>query len=167
MTETKHISKHDFDAFKRDVMHQKEKEAFLEHICSCDYCSEQFAISMSDIVIEAPKNMKKNILMATMRPEVQLAIKIKKTSKRMELFFYSLKVGAATIVALLILLLTMNTSIFYKSTGFAKTPSNASSITKENKVPLTAVIRDNMDAFSNSILVFSNNIVNMEVTNND
>lgn len=150
MNEMTHTSQSDFDAFKHDLMHQKEKEAFLEHICSCDYCSEQFAISMSDIVIEAPKNMKKNILMATMRPEVQLAIKIKETSKRMELFLYSLKVGAATIVALLILLLTMNTSIFYKSTGFVKTSSNAP-ITKEDKVPLTAVIRDNMDAFSNSI----------------
>ncbi len=166
MNEMTHTSKADFDAFKRDLMQQKEKEAFLEHICSCDYCSEQFAISMSEVLIEAPRNMKENILMATMRPEVQLAIKIKESSKRMKLFLYSLKVGAATIVALLVLLLTMNTSNFHESTAFSKSPSNAT-ITKEDKIPLTAVVRDNMDAFSNRLLVLSNNIMNMEVTNND
>ena len=166
MNEMTHTSKSDFDAFKHDLMHQKEKEAFLEHISSCDYCAEQFAASMSEVVIEAPRNMKENILMATMRPEVQLAIKIKESSKRMELFLYSLKVGAATIVALLVLLLTMNTSNFHESSAFAKTPFNTT-ITQESKVPLTAVVRDNMDAFSNRLLVLSNNIMNMEVTNND
>lgn len=166
MNEITHISKSDFNKFQQDHMNQKEKEIFLEHICSCDYCSDQFAVMMSEVEIEAPKNMKENILRATKRPEVQLAIRVKETSKQMQLFIYSLKVGTATAVALLLLLLTMNTTTFFNSTNLEKIPNDVS-VTTEDKVPLTAVIRDNMNAFSNSILNFSNNIMNMEVTNND
>lgn len=166
MNEMTHISKSDFHAFQHDFMNQKDKEEFLEHICSCDYCSDQFAVMMSEVEIEAPKNMKDNILRATRRPEVQLAIRVKETSKRMQLFIYSLKVGTATAAALLLLLLTMNTSNFPGFENSERIPKDVS-IQQEDKVPLTAVIRDNMDAFSNGILDFSNNIMNTEVTNND
>ncbi|HWT73405.1 MAG TPA: hypothetical protein VN258_01580 [Mobilitalea sp.] len=167
MNEMTHISNSEFNTFQNDIMNQKEKEAFLEHICSCDFCSDQFAAMMSEVVIEAPKDMKANILRASKRPEVQLAIKYKETSKRMQLFIYSLKVGTATVVALLLLLLTMNSTFFSNSSNFPGTVKTDISENQEDKVPLTTQIRDNMDAISNNILNFSNNIINMEVMNND
>jgi hypothetical protein len=59
-------------------------------------------------------------------------------------------------------------------TNFAVSPDQRSTDTavetnngNENVVPLTAVIRDNMDALSNSILDFTNSLMKTEVKNND
>lgn len=165
MNDRTHISQTDFHSFKHNLMNQKDKENFLEHICSCDYCSDQFAALMSEELIEAPKDMKANILKATKRPEVQLAIMAKETSKKMQLFLYSLKVGAATAVALLLLIFSMN--VMDLSNKVIPKETVTSTSTDDDYVPLTAVIRDNMDTISNSVLDFSNNILNTEVNNND
>lgn len=167
MSDTNHISKKEFEAFHYDTMNQKEKEAFLEHICSCDYCSDQFAMMMTDVMIEAPKDMKANILRATKRPEVQLAIKVKETSKRMQLFIYSLKVGTATVLALLLLMITMNTDNPINSVNIQNPIQKIMPEDFEDNVPLTAAIRNGMDAINNSIIDFSNNIMNTEVTDHD
>ena len=167
MNDMKHSNDNEFYTFKHNLMTQKDKEEFLEHISSCDYCSDQFAAIMSEELIPAPKDMKANILNAVKRPEVQLAIKAKETSKRIQLFVYSLKVGTATALALLLLMLSVNLS---NSPNSMKIPENDvldASILNENNVPLTAVIRNNMDHFSSSILDFSNNIMKTEVSNND
>lgn len=166
MNDKTHISQTDLYAFNHNIMNQKDKEIFLEHICSCDYCSDQFATMMSDETIKAPKDMKANILKATKQPEIQLTNLAKKTSKKMQLFIYSLKVGAGTAVALLLLIF---------STKFTDVPNSILSeksgasmiIVDENTVPLTSVIRDNMDSISNNMLDFSNNIMKTEVTNYD
>ncbi len=167
MSDTTHISKEDFYAFKHNLMIQTSKELFLEHICTCDYCSDQFATMMSEEIIEAPKDLKANILQATKRPEVQLAIMVKQTSKRMQLLAYSLKVGTATAVALLLLVLSINlTDISNNQTQPEGSVTDISSV-DDDYVPLTAVIRNNMDAISDNMLDFSNTIMNTEVTNND
>jgi len=166
MNDKTHITNAELYAFQHDFMNQKEKEDFLEHICSCDYCSDQFATMMSEEIIEAPKDMKTNILKASRRPEVQLAIRVKATSKRMQLFMYSLKVGTATALALLLLLLTVNFNNFNVS---ANSPDNITTEQPNNNkhIPLTAVFRDNLNKVGNSILNFSNNIMNTEVTDHD
>jgi hypothetical protein len=166
MYDTTHISQSEFYAFKHNYMNQKDKEKFLEHICSCDYCADQFAAVMSEEIMEAPRDMKMNILKATKRPEVQLAIMAKETSKKMQLFIYSLKVGAATAVALLLLIFSMNIADLSNSIKPDDTDTGITTL-NDDYVPLTAVIRDNMDTLSNSILDFSNNIMKTEVTDND
>lgn len=162
MNENNHISKTDLYTFQHGIMNQKDKEEFLEHICSCDYCADQFAALISEEIIVAPRDMKANILKATKRVDVQLAAKARETSKQMQLFIYGLKVGTATVCALLLLLFTMNFSNI--STAFDM-PINTSSDTSvetedNNNISLTAKIRDNMDTISNSMLDFSNNIIN-------
>ena len=167
MNDMKHISDTDLYTFRHNFMNQKDKEDFLEHICSCDYCSDQFAAIMSEEMIIAPKDMKSNILKAIKRPEIQIAIKVKETSKRMQLLIYSLKVGTATALALLFLLLTVNLTNSTNASNIAGSDAIVTSILDENKVPLTAVIRNNMDAISSNLFDFSNNIMKTEVTNND
>jgi hypothetical protein len=144
-------------------MDQKEAEKFLEHICSCNFCSDQLAAIMGEEMITAPRDLKDNILKATKRPEVQLAIKAKETSKRMQLFLYSLKVGTATIGALLLLVFTMNFSNF---SGVGNAPKDFYNSSKD-KISMTTTIKDFMDTISNSMLDFSNNIMKTEVTKND
>ncbi|HHV11125.1 MAG TPA: hypothetical protein GXX75_12680 [Clostridiales bacterium] len=164
MNEHKHLTEAQIYAFRHELMSMEEKELFLGHICTCDYCSGLFAEAMSEEIIAAPRDMKDNILKATKRPEVQLAIRAKQTSKQMQLFLYSLKVGSATILALLLLMLTVN---FKEPLNMLSSPIPRPPI--EHHIPekdtqsLTSRIWDNMNEFSNNILNFSNNIMKTEV----
>lgn len=173
MNELKHITESELYAFRHELMSQEEKESFLAHICTCDYCSDLFAEAMSEEMITAPRNMKENLLKAAKRPEVQLAVKAKETSKQMQLFLYSLKVGSATVLALLLLLLTVN---FNGSPALHPSPIPKPTIGQETTAPeaagldipsLTSKLRDNMNKISNDLLDFSNNILKTEVKNND
>jgi hypothetical protein len=164
MNDNNHISKTDLYAFQHNIMKQDDKEQFLEHICSCDYCADQFATMMSEEIITAPKYMKDNIMKAVKRPEIILAAKARETSKRMQLFIYTLKVGTATICALLLLLLTMN---FPSITDNLDLPLGVPAQTSTDDKSLTSSIRDSMDIISSNMLHFSNNIMKTEVTTHD
>lgn len=167
MSDNKHISKSEFYEFQKDLLNQTDKIKFLEHICTCDYCADQFAELMSEDIVTAPRNMKENILAASKRPEVQLVVKFKATSKRMQLFIYSLKVGTATICALLLLMLTMNYSNVFINSNIIEDTSKNITLDEEAKPSLASSLRDGMDNFSNTVLDFSNNIMKTEVTDND
>lgn len=169
MNDNHHVSKADFLLFQQNLMNQKEKERFLQHVCSCNYCSDQLAIIMSEEIITAPRDLKENILRATKRPEVQLAVKVKETSKQMQLFLYSLKVGTATIGALLLLLLTMNMPDLSNAADLWENGSlrtEANQFTEENN-SITDSMRNGANIISNYMLDFSNNIMKTEVTKND
>ena len=158
-----HVTTNELIAFRQETMTMEENQAFLEHICSCNHCSDQLAAFMSEDLIPAPRDMKENILKATRRPEVQIAIKSREASKRIQLLLYSLKVGTAAVAAIALLLLSMNYQINLPETGgFTNNKFN-----KEDNVSLTDTIRDNMNNISKNILDFSNNIIKMEVTDHD
>jgi len=161
-----HVSQADLIAFQNNILNPEEREKFLEHICSCNYCSEQLAKYMEEEIIKAPMDMKSNILKAVKRPDVQLAVKASETSKRMQLFLYSLKVGTATIGALIVLMLTLNFSNNITNAVQWSMPRSVP-ISEESKTSLTFEIRKNMDNLSNSITKLSNNIMNTEVNNYD
>lgn len=163
MNNKPHVTQAELIAFGCDTMSIEEKETFLEHICSCNHCSDQLAAFMAEDLIPAPRDMKENILKATKRPDIQIAVKSREVSKRIQLLLYSLKVGTAAIAAIALLVLSMN---FQTILSDAKS-FNYSSISRENKTPLTDTIRENMNNISKNILDFSNNIINMEVTEND
>lgn len=163
MNDNNHISEEDFLAFQTNNLGPEETVHFLEHLCSCNYCSDQLAAFMSEDIIPAPKDLKENILRATKRPEVQLALKVSETSKRMQLFIYSLKVGTATVGALLLLLFTMNLN----DSSFAVQIPTEIHINEDNNSSITNFLRDGMDNISQSMLDFSNNIIKTEDKNND
>lgn len=158
-----HVTRTELIAFGQETMTLEEKEAFLEHICSCNHCSDQLATFMAEDIIPAPRDMKENILKATKRPEVQIAIKSREASKRIQLLLYSLKVGTAAVAAIALLFLSMN---FQGSLSNAENFTNINTVTEDN-VSLTDTIRDNMNNISKNMLDFSNNIIKMEVTEND
>lgn len=149
----KHISSSDFTAFKQDQLCLSNLEDFLEHIKSCDLCSDLLAQTMEEELIKAPIDMKTNIINSSKPP-----------SKHMELFQYSFKVFTASAAAIIMLLLTYK--IPYSPTSNIEPPSM---ITEDNtnNVFFTSEIRNGMDQFSNQILDFSNTIIKTEVIEND
>lgn len=51
-------------------------------------------------LIQAPRHMKQEILQRSQRVDYQLTVQTREISKKMQFFFYSLKVGAAVVTAL-------------------------------------------------------------------
>ncbi len=162
MNNKPHVTRDEFIAFKQESMTMEEQQTFLDHICSCNHCADQFTAIMAEEIIPAPRDMKENILQAVKRPEVQLAMKSKEASKRIQLLLYSLKVGTAAVAAIALLVLSVN---FQSS--FSNTERFANINYKEDHVSLTDNIRNNMNNISKNILDFSNNIIKMEVIDHD
>ncbi len=167
----RHVSQEEFAAFSSGSLSGKEQETFLMHLSSCNYCSDRLAAFMSEEIIPAPRDMKENIMKAVSRPEVQIAVRSRYASKQLQLFLYSLKVGTAAIAAIA-LLLTLSYGKPYDSTDFPGAilqPENHESgkTSKEERIPITNTIRDTMDRISRNILDFSNQIINVEVSDYD
>jgi hypothetical protein len=158
----KHISQSDLSDFLQDKMNSEDKVTFLEHICSCDYCSELLAQSMEPELIAAPVDLKANLINTIKRPDVLLTKKVKEASARMQFLLYSLKVGTAAVGAL-ILLLAMNMNHTPPGDPWQARVPKIVSIHEHDTPSITASIRSNMDDLSNRILEFSNNIINTEV----
>ncbi|NBK92249.1 hypothetical protein D5278_09755 [bacterium 1XD21-13] len=77
-----------------------------EKIKDLDAYTEQLIRQVeAEGLIKAPAHMKQEILDRSGRMDYQLAVTTKKVSRQMQLFFYSLKVGAAVVTALFLLLM--------------------------------------------------------------
>ena len=170
MNDNQHISEQDLLNFRNKCLNQEELEQLLSHVSSCNYCSERLADIMSEEMLQAPKNLKDSILKATKRPDIQIAMKANETSKNMQLFFYSLKIGTAAVAALLLLFLSTNIPAENASSKQAIPLSQEMSMDDEldnSSASWTSVIRENLDDFSSNRMDFSNKIMNTEVTEHD
>lgn len=111
-----HITKQQFCSWQEGTLEEQEEAEFLGHIGTCTFCAGQFGSWMEEgvqreeiIVPKPPKYLKEEILSRTQQMDIQAAVRIKQTSKQVQLMMYSLKVGFA--VAASIFLLTITTGI--------------------------------------------------------
>ncbi len=167
MNKRTHISDLEFTAILQDDVTPVETTVFFEHIASCNYCSERFASAVAGDLMIAPRDLKTNLLKAVKKPEVQLERKARETARRVKLFLYSLKVGAVTVFALALLIVTLD---FSKSTDITAPPyeANVNDIENENTdLSFTTFIKNQMDTFTQNMFNFSNKIMNTEVNLDD
>lgn len=110
MTEIKreHITKEMFQNWQRGKMSSQEEEEFLSHTGICTFCAEQFGNWMEDDLMEPPAYLKEEIVKRTRQIDVQTVVKVKRTTKRMQLMLYSLKVGFAVVASIFLLTITTN-----------------------------------------------------------
>lgn len=157
MNDRAHINDIQLNAFRNNSMPHEEKITFLEHIGSCSFCSDRFATFMSEDLVTAPRDLKQNVLKAV-RHEQIIKFKVKEASRRMQLFLYGLKVGAAATLSLILLFFTVSISDMtdLDNSFQANITQKASEEIKES---ITSVIRDGMDAFCNNIMNLSNSII--------
>ncbi len=74
------------------------------HLASCPFCRERFADYIeTQELITAPRHLKSDILERSRNLDVQLIAGTNHLSKRLQLFYFSLKVGAAVLCALTML----------------------------------------------------------------
>lgn len=76
----------------------------LAHLSSCRFCRQQIALQAEEQeLLTAPARMKSEILSQLNRPEVQIIAKSNRISKKLELLYFSLRVGIAVLCSLALL----------------------------------------------------------------
>ncbi|NLK78998.1 MAG: hypothetical protein GX284_15100 [Clostridiales bacterium] len=103
-----HITKEMFENWQQGMLNSQEEEAFLLHTGKCTYCAEQFGNWMEHDLMEPPAYLKEEIVKRTRQVDVQTVVKVKRTTKRMQLMIYSLKVGLAVVASIFLLTITTN-----------------------------------------------------------
>jgi len=125
-----HITPGLFCNWQAGRMGQNEEEKFLEHIGTCTFCAQQFGDWMErgitepetsagliqspedarrpPLLSEPPAYLREEILRRSRQIDVQAGMRIKETSHRIQLLMYSLKVGAAVMASIFLLMVTSN-----------------------------------------------------------
>lgn len=77
------------------------------HIAACTRCAELLAQDMETRpLLSPPKNFQESVIMRSRQADVVMISKTNQISKRLQLFYYSLKVGFAVACALFLLAVT-------------------------------------------------------------
>lgn len=92
-----------------DMLEQGITAQMMEHIGSCSYCADLFAEHVEkNNLVSAPRDLKENIMAQSRNLDVRVIAASNQISKRLQLFYYSLKVGAAVLCVLTLLTVTPN-----------------------------------------------------------
>ena len=107
-----HLTEADFERWDRGVLSSGETELFLAHTASCACCGDAWFAHMSrapELLQEPPAYLADEILQRVRKPDVVVAQRAHTTSKKMQLFLYSLKVSMA-LAASIYMIFAMDTS---------------------------------------------------------
>lgn len=109
LREQQHITKERFDNWQQGKLNSIQEQEFLKHTGTCTFCAEKFGNWMEEeLAMEPPLYLQEEISKRTRQLDVQTALKVKQTSKKVQLFMYSLRVGLAVIASIFLLMVTAN-----------------------------------------------------------
>ncbi len=109
-----HISEEMWIALKQDTLDTDAFMQVLEHTGTCTWCAERLAkvlegeAFMSETAGLPPAYLSEQILDRVKQLDVQAQTVVKQTSRKLQLWLYSMKVGAAVAFSLLLLGVTAN-----------------------------------------------------------
>ena len=115
-----HLTEHDFEAWEQGVLSDTQMEGFLTHTANCPHCGDAWFAYMSrhtEALPEPPAYLAQEITERVHQPDVVIAQKAHTTSKKVQLFLYSLKVGVA-LAASIYMLFAMDAQMFEQMTNF-------------------------------------------------
>ena len=132
---------------------QKEMKEFNISKDISDYELLQFiqGVEKNDM-IKAPIQMKEEILKKSKSPVIQIAVESKKVSKKVQFFWYSLKISAAVAIALTLLIFISIPANFVPSVKTG--PVNKEWNITEKIYDRSTQVSDILYKFSNKILFF-------------
>lgn len=108
--EKRHISEDMWIALEKNIIDSEQFMQILEHTCECTWCAERMAMVMDSetAAVEPPSYLGDEIRERTKQLDVQAAVTVKRTSEKIQLLMYSLRVGAAVALSILLLGVTAN-----------------------------------------------------------
>lgn len=100
-----HIYDYQFESLRNGKISQDDYHKLLEHISKCDYCAEKFCsvVETGPMSIIPPDYLKDQIKDRVKCMDIAIEKNAKKISKSMQLFLYTLRVGATIAIAILML----------------------------------------------------------------
>lgn len=105
----RHITDEMWIALKQDTIRPEEYMEILAHTCDCTWCAERLANALEQEEQSAkvlpPSYLAGEILERAKQLDVVTVQAVKRTSKKLQLFLYSMKVGVAVAFSMLILVL--------------------------------------------------------------
>lgn len=102
MEQQNHLTDEEIDLCLKENISFEEKEKYLIHIERCTYCSDRFANHIPLDIIP-PNYLKEEIIDNIEKIDLQWKKQLRKTSKEVQLFFYTLKVAFTVSVSILLL----------------------------------------------------------------
>lgn len=76
----------------------------LAHLADCPFCREALLYHVEQHqLIQAPKHLKASVLTRSRQPDIRFIAGTNQVSRRLQLFYFSLKVSAAVLCALTLL----------------------------------------------------------------
>lgn len=97
-----HLTDEELDLCMKEGIEFQKKEKLLMHIEKCTYCSDRFA-NRIPLDLLPPSFLQEEILSNVNKMELQFKKQIRKTSKEVQLFFYTLKVAFTVSVSIVLL----------------------------------------------------------------
>lgn len=147
-----HIEDEVLKKFQKGTLATEELIEVLKHMETCSFCTDRWMEIEDEEMIPAPSYLKEDILKSVHKADVQVNIHLRKTSKKTELFFYSLKTTAAVLGALILLI-----SISYVNTS-------GRVMDYKDRVSTSTSISEQLNEKSNEVVnimtYFSNQIIN-------
>ena len=147
-----HIDDEVLKKFQKGTLDSKELIEVLEHLETCSFCTDRWMNLEKEEMIQSPSYLKEDILKRVHKADVQVNIHIKKTSKKTELFFYSLKTTAAVLGALILLISISYVNTTERLTDYKDKASPSVSISEK--------LNEKSNEIVNIMTYFSNQIIN-------
>lgn len=146
-----HISEDQWMRFHKHQLTPDEELLLLNHVCECDFCSSRMANTLpAEEQLSAPRWMKQETIQYVQKHTLFHRLL---QGPKLQLFFYSLRVGVAVAFALLLLVHIDFT--------------NAPELHTENRVSLTGMLLDGSNQISDKLYEFSTSLVQKEVIHNE
>lgn len=149
-----HLSDKQLIRFHQNRMDVDEMLPFLEHIGQCTHCAGRLS-SLDDPHMIAPSYLKEEIVERSSQLDIQTSLQIKRVSKNMQLFYYSLRTAAAMAVALFLLFAVNQAS--FQSGPPQFTPPKAPSLATSELSSTGKQVLNTLNDFTSKLLYGGNN----------
>ncbi|MFR5601189.1 MAG: hypothetical protein ACLTKI_01960 [Lachnospiraceae bacterium] len=124
----------------------------LEQIANCDSSAEQFADYIEQqALIRAPHDFSESVLKRSRQLDIQASRVSSQVSKRLQFFYYSLRVSGAVLAALMILV-TLPTVFRNRAPAYPSAPS---------------YLQEKAEQLNNHFDSFSDKLLNLGVSDHD
>jgi len=151
-----HITEEMWIALEQENVNSEMFLQILEHTCECTWCAERMASVMETDAQAPPVYLAGEIQQRIGQLDIQAAVTVKKTSKKIQLLMYSLRVGAAVVLSILILGITSN----FQNAEFTQIVQSEKEVMQEiSEESVLEKINHATDGIAQKIGLFTNKIL--------